>query len=286
MDQRVIDLYDDYTHARIDRRTFLARITEVAGGTAAAMAMIESLRANPARAALTSADDERLVIERITYEGASGPVAGYLARPRDAGDVPAVIVIHENRGLNAHIEDVARRAALDGFLALAPDLLSPLGGTPEDEDLARELIGQLQADAVVEDLRAAVAWLRNHDSSSGRVGSVGFCWGGGISGRLATAEPELDAAVVFYGAVPPIERVPDIQARLLLHYAEHDQRINARVPEFEDALKAAGVPYALHMYPGTQHAFHNDTSEARYDADAARLAWQRTMAFFHEALSA
>jgi carboxymethylenebutenolidase len=284
MDQRIIDLYDDFTHSRIDRRVFLGRLAELAGGTAAAAALVPLLQASKAKAAMVAADDPRLEVQTVTFDGATGPVSGHLAKPAGATGLGAVIVIHENRGLNPHIEDVTRRAALAGFLALGVDLLSPLGGTPDDEDRARDLIGQLDAADTIANLRAAVAWLKAHPDGNGRVGSVGFCWGGGMSGRLATAEPELNAAVVYYGAVPPLEEVGNIRAELLLNYAEMDARINERVPAFEEALEAAGVAHEVHIYPGTQHAFNNDTSEARYDRAAAELAWSRTIALFERVL--
>jgi carboxymethylenebutenolidase len=194
-------------------------------------------------------------------------------------------VIHENRGLNAHIENVARRAAQAGFLALAPDCLSPAGGTPPNEDEAREKIGALDKDAVVADLIAARRWLAEHKRSTGRVGAMGFCWGGGMVNLLAAADPDLAAGVVFYGMSPPLDKVHAIRARLLLHYAGLDERINAGVPAYEEALKTAGVSYRLHMYDGVQHAFHNDANAARYDPAAAALAWKRTVEFLKEALA-
>lgn len=286
MRQDIIDLYDEFTHRGLDRRVFMRRLAELTGGTAAAYAALAALRADPAKAAIVAPDDPRLQTERITFPGADGrETRGYLVVPADA---PAprggVVVVHENRGLNPHIEDIARRVALGGFNALAVDFLSPLGGTPSDEDRARELIGQLDAAGVVADAAGAIAFLRAREDSNGKVGIVGFCWGGGVVGRVATAQPDLDAGVVFYGVQPPAEQVAAIQAPLLLHYAGQDERINAGIPAFEEALKRAGKSYTLHIYEGTQHAFNNDTSEARYDADAAALAWERTMAFFAEQL--
>jgi carboxymethylenebutenolidase len=198
--------------------------------------------------------------------------------------LPGVVVIHENRGLNPHIEDVTRRMALEGFVALAPDFLSASGGTPENEDQAREQIGKLDPEWTLKAALAAAEWLRAGDRSTGRVGAVGFCWGGGLVGRLATADPKLNAAVVFYGRVPPLADVPKIKAQLLLNYAGKDERINADVPAFQKALDEAGVRYSLHTYDGVEHAFHNDTSAARYNADAARLAWQRTVDLFKRTL--
>jgi carboxymethylenebutenolidase len=282
MRQDVIDLYDEFTHRGLDRRVFMRRLAELTGGSAAAYAALAALRADPAKAAIVAPDDPRLRAERITFSGAEGrPTKGYLVVPADAPSLRGgVVVVHENRGLNPHIEDIARRVALGGFNALAVDFLSPLGGTPIDEDRARELIGQLDAAGVVADAAGASAFLRAREDSNGKVGIVGFCWGGGVVGRVATAQPDLDAGVVFYGIQPPAEQVAAIQAPLLLHYAGQDERINAGIPAFAEALKSAGKTYVLHMYEGAQHAFNNDTSAARYDPDAAALAWQRTMAFF------
>lgn len=285
MDQRFIDLYDEYTHTPLDRRVFLARLAQVAGGVAAAEALLPLLENNYARAQVVPKDDPRLAVETVRYPGAGGEVRAYLAKPREAAaPLPAVVVIHENRGLNPHIEDVVRRVALAGFLALGPDLLSPLGGTPADEDKAREMIGRLDPAQAVANLQAAVGWLEPRPDSTGKVGAVGFCWGGGMVNRLAIAEPKLAAGVAFYGMSPPAAEVGKIRAPLLLHYAELDDRINQGVPEYEAALKAAGVRYELHRYPGVNHAFHNDTAPARYNAEAARLAWDRTVDFLNRTL--
>ncbi|MBM3485857.1 MAG: dienelactone hydrolase family protein [Alphaproteobacteria bacterium] len=285
MDQRIIDLYDEYTHRPLDRRVFLRRLADLAGGTAAAIALLPLLENSYAFAATIAADDARLAAERVHYPGATGPVTGYLARPRAEGRRGAVIVIHENRGLNAHIEDVARRVAVAGHVALAADLLSPSGGTPADADAARDAIGKLDGAATVRNLVAAVAWLKARADSNGRVGAVGFCWGGGMVNRLAVAAPDLAAGVVFYGLSPAAEDAAKIKARMLMHYASNDDRINATVPGYEAALKAAGVAHSIHHYPGTQHAFHNDTAGERYNAAAARLAWERTIAFFQATLA-
>ncbi len=286
MDQAIIDLYDEYTHAPLKRRVFLARLVQLAGGTAAAAAILARLEPNYAKAAVVEPDDPRLAVERLDYPGATGGVSAYVARPADAsGPLPAVIVIHENRGLNQHIEDVARRAALAGFLALAPDLLSPLSGTPGDPDRAREMIGQLDAAQAVRDAAAAIDALKARPDANGRVGAVGFCWGGGVVGQLAVAAGDrLGAAVVFYGRAPDSTEVAKIQAPLLLHYAGLDERINAGVPAFQGALDAAGTDYRLHMYEGVNHAFHNDSSAERYDAAAAALAWERTIDFLNQQL--
>jgi carboxymethylenebutenolidase len=222
----------------------------------------------------------------VTIEGATGAVQAYLVRPADAaGALPGVVVIHENRGLNPHIEDVARRMALEGFVALAPDFLSPQGGTPEDEDQARELIGQLDQQQTIQNALAAVDFLEGHDATSDRVGVIGFCWGGALANQVAVNSPNVDAVVPFYGRQPASSDVSKIQAPLQLHYAGLDERINAGIPEYEQALKDAGVDYTIHMYDGVNHAFHNDTSEARYDKEAAELAWSRTIEFLKQRLA-
>jgi carboxymethylenebutenolidase len=284
MDRRILDLYAEYTHTPLARRDFLERLATLAGGMASALALLPLLQANKAAAAQVAAEDQRLKTERVTF--VSGPdveLRGYVARPAEAKKLPGVLVIHENRGLNPHIEDVTRRMALEGFLALAPDFLSASGGTPENEDQAREQIGKLDPDWVLKIAVAAASWLSS-PRSTGRIGAVGFCWGGGVVGRLATMYSNLNAGVVFYGRVPPLADVPKIKAELLLHYAGEDERINADVPAFQKALDDAGVRYSLHMYEGVEHAFHNDTSAARYNAEAAQLAWKRTVDFFDRTL--
>jgi carboxymethylenebutenolidase len=285
MRQEIIDLYDAYTHTPLERRVFLQQLAALAGGTTAAAALLPLLEARAASAAMVAANDARLHVARITYPAVGSDMRGYLARPQAAtGKLPAIIVIHENRGLHPHIEDVTRRAALEGFLALAPDMLSAAGGTPTDEDKARDLIRQLDRDTTLKNLRATLTYLKQHPDCTGKVGSVGFCWGGGMCNELAASAPTLDAAVVFYGQSPAPGTVASIQAPLLLHYASLDERINTTVPVYEEALKAAGKRYTLYWYENVNHAFHNDTSEARYNADAAQLAWKRTMAFFQQHL--
>jgi carboxymethylenebutenolidase len=239
IDQKIIDLYDEYTHAPLDRRVFLARLAQLTGSTAAAMALVPLLEANQARAAVVSPEEPRLDTNRITYAGAAGDIKAYVARPKGAVKLPAVIVIHENRGLNAHIEDVTRRVALEGFLALGPDLLSPLGGTPANEDIVRELIGRLDGGQTVQNLMAAVTCLEKHAHGNGKVGAMGFCWGGGMVGALAVNASDLDAAVVYYGRQPQTTEVGKIKAPLLLHYAGLDTRINEGIAAFEEALKQA-----------------------------------------------
>jgi carboxymethylenebutenolidase len=286
MRQEIIQLYDDYTHERLDRRIFMDRLAKMAGGTAAAAALVPVLKANYAKAAIVPADDPRLQTERVTFEGATGDVAAYLVRPADAaGALPGVIVIHENRGLNPHIEDVARRMALEGFVALAPDFLSPAGGTPGDEDRAREMIGELDQQQTIQNALAAVDFLEGHDATTDRVGVIGFCWGGGLANQVAVNSADVDAVVPFYGRQPASSDVAKIQAPVLLHYAGLDERINEGIPAYEQALKDAGVDYTIHMYEGVNHAFHNDTSEARYDKEAAELAWSRTIEFLQQHLA-
>ena len=284
MDQKIIELYDEYTHAPLERRVFLAQLARLTGSVAAALAVVPFLECNYARAATVPADDPRLDTGRITYSGATGEVKAYTVRPKGAAKLPAVIVIHENRGLNPHIEDVTRRVALEGFFALAPDLLTPLGGTPANEDTARDMIAKLDGRQAVQNLVSAVAFLKKHANGDGKVGVVGFCWGGGPVGRLAVNAPELDAAVVYYGQQPDASEVEKIRAPLLLHYASLDSRINAGIPAFVDALAKANKKYIMHMYEGANHAFNNDTSEARYHKQAAEQAWSRTVAFLTENL--
>ena len=286
--QEMIRVYDEYTHLTLDRRDFMAKLTRLAGSGAAATAIVPLLEASKARAAIVPEDDARLTTETITWPGAEGvTMTGYLARPADAsGPLPAVMVVHENRGLNPHIKDVARRLALEGFLALAPDFLAPQGGTPEDEDAARQLFETLDRVQVVENAVATVGFLKNHELSNGKVGAVGFCFGGGIVNQTAVhAGSDLTAGVAYYGAAPEAADVPKIEAKMLLHYAGLDERVNAGMAGYEEALKAAGVEYEMNMYEGANHAFNNDTSEARYHKEAADLAWSRTVEFLKAALS-
>ncbi len=285
MRQEIIDLYDEFTHAGLDRRVFMTRLTQLAGSATAAAALVPLLKANSASAAIVPPDDPKVTSERVSFPGPGGEVKGYLVSPAGATDkLPGVVVIHENRGLNGHIEDVARRLALAGFVALAPDLLSSMGGTPSDEDEARSMIGKLQKSDAVAEASAAVKWLEARPDSNGKVGIVGFCWGGGLVNATATEEPDLKAAVAYYGVAPDLDAVPKIKAALMLHYAGLDQRVNATMPGYEKALDAAGVQYQAFVYEGANHAFNNDTSEARYDPQAAKLAWERTVAFLHEQL--
>jgi carboxymethylenebutenolidase len=283
-EQPLWDLYDDYAHGRIDRRGFLENAAKFAVGGLTAETLLAQLSPNYAWAQQVAPDDARLQCEYIEYpspEGA-GRMRGYLVRPVAVeGRLPAVLVIHENRGLNPYMEDVARRLGAAGFLALAPDALTPLGGYPGDDDRGRELQARRDPEQMIQDFIAGAQWLKNHPRSNGRVGVVGFCYGGGVANTLAVRIPDvITAAVPFYGRQAAVEDVPKIRAPLQLHYAEFDQRINAGWPAYEEALKAAKVSYQVHFYPGVQHAFHNDTTP-RYDQSAAKLAWDRTIEFFN-----
>ncbi len=284
MDQKIIDLFDKYTHGHVDRRDFLERLTKLAGSTAAAMAVLPLLQNDWAQAAIVDPKDARLSTERVTFESPKGKISGYLARPKSRGKRPTVLVIHENRGLNPHLEDIARRLAAEGFLAYAIDLLSLVGGTPADEQEALKLHPKMNVDDAVATLVAAVSFLKKHPESTGKVGAVGFCFGGLMVNRLAASSKELDAGVAYYGRQVPADQVKNITAPLLLQYAEKDDGVNAGIKDYEAALKANNKKYTLYMYPGTQHAFNNDTGAARYNKAASDLAWGRTVAFFKETL--
>ena len=285
MDQKIIDLYDEYTHAPLPRRVFIARLTALAGSTAAATALLPLLENNYARAAMVAEDDPRLETETVTYDAGGRKVSGYLAKPKGGTNLGAVVVIHENRGLNPHIKDVARRIAAEGFLTLAPDMLTGMGGTPSDEDKAREMIGKLDREQTIAGLTAAVPYLMARSDASSRVGCVGFCWGGAMANQMAVHSPGLASAVAYYGRQPTAAETAGIKARLLLHYAGLDQRVNAGIADFQEALKANGVDYQMFVYEGANHAFNNDTNTARYDADSARLAWDRTIDFLKDTLA-
>ncbi len=286
MDQRIIDLYDRFTHGQLSRRDFMDRLAKVAGSATAAAALLPVLTNNYAQAAIVPDDDARLVIERVSYPAPGGEVKGYLVRLKEgAAKRPSVIVVHENRGLNPHIEDVTRRMALDGFLAFAPDLLTPLGGTPANEDQARDMIAKLDAGQTLANLVAAVDFLGKNELSNGKVGAVGFCWGGGKVNELAAASPALAAGVAYYGMQIPAGKVAAIKAPLMLHYAGLDERVNAGIGAYKAALDAAGKTYEVYIYEGANHAFNNDTNTARYDKAAADLAWKRTVDFLNKNLS-
>jgi carboxymethylenebutenolidase len=282
--QELMELYDKYSNGSLDRRDFLKRLALIAGSAAAANALLPLVERSSAMAQITAKDDARLSAELMKYPGETGEVRAYFASPKGDAKLPGVVVIHENRGLNAHIEDVTRRFALEGFLALAPDALSPLGGTPDDPEKAPALLGQLEKEKNTKNFVAAAKYLKTHPRSTGKVGVVGFCWGGAMTNQVAVHSPDVAAAVPYYGAAPAVEDVPKIKASLLLHYAGNDERINAGIPAFEAALKAASKDYKLYMYEGAQHAFNNDTAPTRYNKDAAQLAWQRTISFLKENL--
>ncbi|HYC40358.1 MAG TPA: dienelactone hydrolase family protein [Chitinophagaceae bacterium] len=282
MDQRIIDLYDEYTHAPLSRHEFLKRLALLAGGTAAAMSLLPMLEVNYAHAAQTGTDD--LHIEGVSYAGVNGDMQAYLARPKKEKKYAAIVVIHENRGLNPHIQDVTRRAARAGYLAIAPNALSPLGGTPASEDEARTKFQELKPEESLQNFVRVFDYLGSRKDCNGSYGCVGFCWGGAMANNLAVNVASLKAAVAFYGRQPKPEDVARIRAAMQLHYAALDQRINEGIPAYEEALKKAGVRYELYMYEGVNHAFHNDTAPTRYNEAAAKLAWQRTIAFFDEHL--
>jgi carboxymethylenebutenolidase len=285
-DPDVLILFDAYVHGAIDRRGFLHKASKYATAGMTAAMMLDALNPKFAEAQQVAKDDARIKAEYVPFPSPQGnsTTKGYLVRPANAkGKLPGVLVVHENRGLNPHIEDIARRLALDNFVAFAPDALAPLGGYPGDEDQARQLFPKLDQAKTREDFVAAYGFLRGLADCTGKVGVVGFCYGGGVANFLATRLPDLGAAVPFYGNQASAEDAAKIKSPLLVHYAENDQRINAGWPAYETALKAANVPYAMHMYPGTQHGFNNDTTP-RYDEAAAKLAWQRTIEFFNKHL--
>jgi carboxymethylenebutenolidase len=285
-DPEVLKLFDKYVHGMIDRRGFLSGAAKYAVGGVSAAMLLDALNPKFAQAQQVPRDDKRIKAGYVEYPSPQGygKMRGYLVQPAAAGGKrPAVLVVHENRGLSPHIEDIARRLALDGFVAFAPDALAPLGGYPGDEDKARELFSKLDQAKTRNDFVAAAEYLKNLPATTGKVGAVGFCYGGGIVNTLATRVPSLGAAVPFYGDQPPAEDVAKIQAPMLIHYAEKDERINAKAAAYEAALKNAEVTYTQYTYPGTQHGFNNDTTP-RYDEAAAKLAWQRTVEFFNKTL--
>ena len=283
MDQQIINLYDEYTHKPLPRKDFMKRLAMLTGSTAAAIAILPFLESNYAKAAVTPDDD--LFTEYITYPAVTGEMKAYVARPKKEAKYGTVVVIHENRGLNAHIEDVARRAATAGFLAIAPNALAPLGGTPANEDEARTLFTKLNQQETQTNFINIFNYLKTRKDSNGKFGCVGFCWGGGMANTLAVNVPELKAAVAFYGRQVEVADVPKIKAAIQLHYAALDERINAGIAAYEQALKDNRITYELYMYPDVNHAFHNDTAPTRYNEAAAKLAWQRTIDFFKKHLA-
>ena len=286
MNQDIIDLYDRFTHGGISRRSFFDRLAVLAGGTAAANAALALLVNDYARAETVPENDARIRSENLSIDvGGGTKIDGYLAKPASGTSFPTVIAVHENRGLNPHIKDVTRRLAVAGFMAYGVDLLTPLGGTPSDEDKARDLIGQLKGPDVTNWLKAVDAELRKRPDSNGKVGAVGFCWGGGQVNQLAVNDPQLDAAVAYYGKQPDAAQVPSIKAPLLLHYGGLDTNINPGIPAYEAALKANNKNYKIYVYEGANHAFNNDTNAARYNKEAADLAWTRTLEFLKQNLA-
>ena len=281
MERKVNELYMYYRNGEVSRREFMKKLALVTGGTAAAVVILPGCTGAAASPAGKNA--LKVIGEFITYPGAAGDIRAWISVPEGKDKYPGVIVIHENRGLVPHIRDVNNRMAMEGFVALTPDALSPLGGTPEDQDKGREMIGQLDREETIKNFVAAVKYLKTHPRTTGKVGCTGFCWGGAMTNQVAVNSPDLDAAVPYYGTPPAPEDVPKIKAKVMAHFAGNDERINAGIPAFEEAMKKAGIEYQIFIYEGTQHAFNNDTSE-RYNKDAADLAWKRTTDFFKESL--
>ena len=278
MDQKIINLYDDYTHTPLTRSEFIRRLILLTGSVTAAMSVLPMIEVNAAGMKITS--DEDLFTERISYPGQPGTMQAYVARPKTVKKYPALIIIHENRGLNTHIEDVARRAAKEGFLAIAPNALSAIGAVPANEDEARQKFQELKAEDNLQNFIHVFDYLGTRTDYNGNTGCVGFCWGGAMSNNLAVNVPALKAAVAFYGRQPAAEDVSKIKAAVQLHYGAFDERVNAGIPAYEEALKKNNIRYELFKYEGANHAFHNDTAPARYNEAAAKLAWQRTIDFF------
>jgi len=285
MEKRISSLYDDFRKGHTSRRDFLKKLAMITGSTAAASALLPVLENNQAMASVAKKQKEvSVVTEFIKYPAATGEMRAFIARPEKGKKFAAVIVIHENRGLVPHIQDVTKRMAKEGFLALAPDALSPVGGTPDDVSNVGELFKKLNSDETTKNFVAAVKYLETHPNSNGKVGCTGFCWGGAMTNQVAVNSPELDAAAPYYGRQPSAEDVAKIKAPVMAHYAENDQGINAGIAAFEEALKKNNKEYKIFSYPGTGHGFNNDTNTTRYNAEAAQLAWDRTVGFFKEKL--
>jgi carboxymethylenebutenolidase len=285
MDKKISTLYADYKQGKTNRRDFVRKLAIVVGSSAAATALLPILDENSLGASPSYQQDDDLITEFIKYPGETGEMKAFLARPKAGKKFPAVLIIHENRGLQPHIQDVTRRMAKEGFLALAPDALTPLGGTPEnDQAKAVSMIGQLDNDKTIKNFVAAVKYLKTHPFSTGKVGCTGFCWGGGMTNQVAVNCPDLDAAVPYYGKQPTAEQVAKIKAPIMAHYAGEDSFINPGIPAFEEALKKEKKEYQIFMYEGAQHAFNNDSNPERYNEKAAKLAWSRTIAFFKDKL--
>ena len=286
MNQEIINLFDEYTHKPLTRNDFMTRLAKLAGGTAAAIAILPLLEVNYANAMTIAEDDEDIITEDITYEGDGSTMKAYLAKPKKiSGKIGAVLVIHENRGLNPHIKDVTRRVAKAGFIALGVDALSPLGGTPANEDEARGLFAKLDAPKNINNFVKGFDYLRSINESNGKTACVGFCWGGGLANQLAVNSPQLNAAVAYYGRQADTVDVPKIKASLMLHYGGLDERVNTGIPAYETALKAAGIKHEIFIYEGANHAFNNDTAPTRYNAEVAKLAWERTLRLFKDTIA-
>jgi carboxymethylenebutenolidase len=285
MDQRIINLFDEYTHKPLSRDEFLKKLGKLTGGTAAALALLPLLEVNYAKAATVAENDDEISTEDVTYPGDGSTMKGYLAKPKTKTKKGGVIVIHENRGLNPHTKDVARRIAKAGYVALAVDALAPFGGTPDNEDEARALFAKIEAPKNINNFLKGLEYLRSQEDSNGKTATIGFCWGGALSNQLAVNDPQLNAAVSYYGRQPESSDVAKIKAAVQLHYGGLDERINAGIPAYEEALKAAKTRYELYVYEGAQHAFLNDTAPTRYSPEAAKLAWDRTLEFFNKNIS-
>jgi carboxymethylenebutenolidase len=284
MESKISSMYDDFKKGLTSRREFIRKLAMITGSTAAALALLPVIEENEVMAAAKKKKETVVTGEFIKYPAVTGEMRAYLARPEKGKKFPAVIIIHENRGLVPHIQDVTRRMAKEGFLALAPDALSPVGGTPEDVSNVGDLFKKLNSEETTKNFVAAVKYLETHPNSNGKVGCTGFCWGGAMTNQVAVNSPDLDAAAPYYGRQPSAEDVAKIKSPIMAHYAENDQGINAGIAAFEEALKKYNKEYQIFSYPGTGHGFNNDTNTTRYNEEAAKLAWQRTVAFFKEKL--
>ncbi len=282
IDQKIINLFDEYTHKPLSRQEFISRLVKMTGSLSAALSILPLLEVNAEKAVTVAENDLEIRSEEVSYSSKAGEIKAYFSSPAKVKKAGTVLVIHENRGLNEHIRDVARRVAKAGYLALAPDALSLSGGTPKEEDKAREFISQLDPEINLQNFLSGLSFLRKHPHGNGKTATVGFCWGGAMSNQLAVHDPALNAAVVFYGKQPDVKEVDKIKAKLQFHYAGLDERINQGISVYEEALKARHISYESYLYEGMQHAFHNDTSAARYNESAAKLAWERTLTFFKQ----
>lgn len=283
MDQKIIKLYDEYTHSSLSRKEFMKKLAILTGSTAIAVTILPLLENNYTSAAAIINEDN-LQIEHITYSGVDCVMKAFLAKPKNGSNLGCVLVIHENRGLNPHIIAVTKRIAAEGYLAMGVDALSPFGGTPADEDQGRSLIAKLDPEKNLKNLLKGLDYLRNRKDGNGKVGCIGFCWGGAMVNKLAVNDPNLLAAVAYYGTQPKTEEVSSIRSSIMLHYGGLDERVNAGIPAYEQALKQNKIDYKLYIYPGVNHAFNNDTSPTRYDEAAAKLAWKRTITLFQSKL--